>query len=214
MDRNSKVLIGVTMAFTVLALGTAFAAANAVRSAGLVSSAPAAYAFPAAELRTAKEPPKFTLENQDGEAITLEALRGKVVLLTAVFASCHEACPTIITTAKTALNKLNEAQRRDVAMVAITLDPEGDTRERRAATAKAHGLQAPLFHYVNGTDPASVLKLVEDLGWARAVAGDTGVIGHSNLFLLVDRTGKIAYTLSADGDPAWLDSALQTLLAE
>lgn len=208
MDTRQKLVMLVLLIVPLIAGGVALAA---VKSA--TSTTVEATGFPV-EYRTAKTPPPFSLADQNGEQVTLEALRGKVVVLTAVYATCHTACPTIITQAKAAINRLTEAQRAEVAIVAITLDPEGDTQERRAATTKAHGLDAPLFRYVNGDDPDAVLKLIEDLGWARAVAGDTGVIGHSNTFLLVDRAGRIAYTVTADTENDWLDRGLEVLLAE
>jgi len=209
MDRKQKILMAFLVASTLLAGGAALAAVSVLRDVRVPESG-----FPAEKLRQHKTPPAFELTDQHGEKVSLGALKGKVVVLTAVYATCHTACPSIITQAKSAVNKLSDEQRSDVTIVAITLDPEGDTQDKRAMTAKAHNLAAPLFRYVNGPDPDAVLKLVEDLGWARAVAGDTGVIGHSNLFLLVDRQGKIAYTVSADANNDWLDQALQVLLAE
>lgn len=214
MERRSMLAMVGVVGLTVLAGGVALAAASAVSGMGSGQVVITDVEFPAAAIRTAKTPPAFTLQDQHGETVTLEALRGKVVVLTAVYATCHAACPSIITQAKSAVNKLTPQQRADIAIVAITLDPEGDDQVRRAATAKAHNLEAPLFRYVNGEDPEAVLALVEELGWARAVAGDTGVIGHSNLFLLVDRAGKIAYTISADTENDWLEQGLRTLLAE
>ncbi|MBZ0136805.1 MAG: hypothetical protein K8I27_10570 [Planctomycetes bacterium] len=44
--------------------------------------------FPADKLRTAYAPPVFDLTNQDGEQVSLEKFRGKVVVMTGVYASC------------------------------------------------------------------------------------------------------------------------------
>jgi len=43
----------------------------------------------------------------------------------------------------------------------------------------------------------------------------TGVIDHSNLFILVDRQGRVSYRLTLGSrQQQWLISALQVLLAE
>ncbi len=212
MEGKQKLMMVGLLVLTLLAGGAALAAGTALHRNAQSSVEFAG--FPAAELRTSKTPPEFAFRDQNGEEVTLEALRGRVVILTAVYATCHAACPTIITQIKAAVQALPPAQRADVTIVAITLDPEGDTQEKRAATAKAHGLDAPLFRYVNGESPDAVLSVVEELGWVRAVAGETGVIGHSNLFMLVDRAGRIAYTISADTQSDWLDEGLQVLLTE
>ena len=183
------------------------------RSSGRVS-ADAAMEFPAEILRTDKAPPDFVLQNQLGEDVSVGKFAGKVVVVTAVYASCHAACPTILTQLKSALKRLPAAEQEEVAVIAITLDPDKDTQSARAMTAKSHGLHAPQFNYVNGSDPADVLKLIADFGYARTKPDEAGVIGHSNLFTVIDRRGRIAYTVSADTESKWLDDALRTLLDE
>src|SRR4051812_20514564 len=39
--------------------------------------------------------PDFTLTNQDGEALSLSALRGKVVAVTFIFTGCGNTCPLL-----------------------------------------------------------------------------------------------------------------------
>lgn len=211
---TNKPILYLSVALSVLVALAVGATAIFITTDSMQASA-ARDEFPAEQLRTAKVPPQFELANQHGEPVSLDALRGKVVMLTAVFATCHTACPTIIAEAKSAVNKLTPEQREDLAIVAITLDPKNDTEAKRKSAAEAHDLQPPLFHYVNGDDPDEVLNLVEQLGWARSVDAETGEIGHSNMFVLVDRSGKIAYTLTLDGgDRDWLGAALGELLAE
>lgn len=214
MNRTQIMLMGAMVALTLLAGGAALAAISTLQNAGVLVQDVASIEFPADELRTAKDPHPFELVNQHGDAVSLDTLRGKVVLLTAVYATCHAACPVIINQMKGAVAALTPEQQADLAIVAITLDPEGDTLEQRAMTANKHNLKAPLFNYVNGEDPAAVLSLVEKYGWARVEADAEGVIGHSNMFVLIDRSGKIAYTLSADRNVDWLTPALERLLAE
>lgn len=214
MDRKQVWLMAALTALTLVAGGAAVAAMTTLGDTPARITDAEEVAFPADDLRTAKTPPKIELINQDGEAVSLASLKGKVVIVTAVYATCHAACPTIITEMKSAVMRLTPEQRDQVSIIAITLDPKGDTLDKRAMTAKAHGLDAPLFNYVNGDDPDAVLALVEELGWARVDAGADGVIGHSNMFMLVDKAGKIAYTVSADTQVDWLNPALEVLLAE
>jgi len=44
--------------------------------------------FPAESLRTSYPAPDFTFTNQDGQQVTLSRLRGRVVVLTAVYSTC------------------------------------------------------------------------------------------------------------------------------
>ena len=57
--------------------------------------------FPAGRLRTTLSMPAFTLNNQDDEPISLSALHGRVVLVTAVYSTCTTTCPMMLTTRPT-----------------------------------------------------------------------------------------------------------------
>lgn len=170
--------------------------------------------FPAEDLRTAYTPPPVRLTRHDGAAFDLAALRGKVVLVTAVYARCGLTCPTIMAQTKQAVASLSPEERADLRVVAITLDPEHDTVERLAELANAQDVASPEFNLLTGP-PAEVESVLDALQFARRKNSETGVIEHANLFLLVDRDGKLAYRLSlGDRSQRWLESALRLLLRE
>lgn len=170
--------------------------------------------FPAEEIRTAYTPPPVKLTRHDGTAFDLAAHRGKVVLVTAVYARCGMTCPTIMGQTKQAVASLSPEDRDDLRVVAITLDPEHDTVERLAALADAQDIAAPTFSLLTGP-AAEVESTLDALQFARQKNPETGVIDHANLFLLVDREGRLAYRLSlGDRSQRWLESALRLLLRE
>lgn len=171
--------------------------------------------FPATALRTSHPPPPLALTDQDGAPVTLEALRGKVVMLTGVYSSCGLTCPRILAQGRKAVSTLTEPERRDVAVLAVTIDPEHDGRDQLAALSRAQGLAAPVYHFLWGA-PAEVDKTLDALEIARRRDAKTGQIDHANVFVLVDRFGKVAYRLSlGEGqDNKWLSDALRTLLRE
>ncbi len=170
--------------------------------------------FPAEELRTAFTPPSFTLTDQDGKTVSLESLRGRVVLVTAVYATCGFTCPMIMGQTKRSVGELDDRQRDGLSIVAITLDPEHDTPDVLAQMAKGQGISSPLYHLATG-DPKTVNGVLDGFSVARTRNPETGVIDHANLFVLIDRTGRIAYRMSlGDRQERWLVSALKLLLAE
>ncbi len=106
------------------------------------------------------------------------------------------------------------AERADLRVVAVTMDPTHDTPEVLAELAGMHGMQAPLYNLVTG-DANEVESILDAMGIIRKRDPETGVIDHANLFLLVDREGKIAYRLTlGDLQERWLASALKLLLRE
>jgi len=170
--------------------------------------------FPAEELRTRHRPPVVALTNQKGEAVELASLRGNVVMLTAVYASCPHTCPLVLQQAKRAVQAVELEEVSDLRVVAVTLDPSHDTPDVLAGLAGMHGLDAPLYNLVTGP-PEEVESTLDAMGVARTRDPETGVIDHANLFLLVDREGRLAYRFSlGERQERWLTSALRILLRE
>jgi len=170
--------------------------------------------FPAEELRTAHEPPQFELTNQLRQTVGPAAFEGNVVILTAVYASCPHTCPLILTQAKRAIAELSPEERADLRVIAVTMDPEHDTPDVLHQLAQNHGMESPLYNLVTGAS-ADVEPLLDRMEIARQRDPETGIINHANLFLLIDREGRVAYRLGlGERQQRWLTSALRILLRE
>jgi protein SCO1/2 len=170
--------------------------------------------FPAEALRTAHRPPSLHLTNQLGADVDLAELRGRVVLLTAVYEQCSRSCPAILERARRAVEEQPAEARADLRVIGVTLDPEHDEPEKLLRLARRHGLEPPLYQLVTGA-PADVEAVLDAMSVARRRDARTGVIDHANLFLLIDRHGRIAYRLAlGPRHERWLDSALRVLLDE
>jgi protein SCO1/2 len=183
---------------------------------GALGTAPpvGAAAFPAKRLRTAVPPPDFALVDQDGERVALVDLKGRVVLLTGVYASCGYACPMILQQARRAVGSVPVSLREDLTVVGVTLDSTRDTPAAMTEMARAQDVSAPLFRLVTGA-PAEVDRVLDGLGIERRRDPQTGIIDHANLFALVDREGRIAYRFTlGDLQERWLSEALVLLLRE
>ncbi len=68
-----------------------------------------------------------TLTDQAGRAHGLDMYRGHPVLITMFYASCPAACPLIIDTLRATEKDLTAAQRADLRVLMISIDPERDT---------------------------------------------------------------------------------------
>jgi protein SCO1/2 len=170
--------------------------------------------FPAEELRTAYEAPQFELTNQLRETVGPAAFEGNVVILTAVYASCPHTCPVILTQAKGAIAELSPEEREDLRLIAVTMDPEHDSPDVLNKLAKNHGMESPLYNLVTGAS-AEVEPLLDRMEIARQRDPETGIINHANLFLLIDREGRVAYRFGlGERQQRWLTSALRVLLRE
>ncbi len=203
-----KVAAAATAALVVVA--GAAAAFGAIRPARRDAVLP----FPAERLRTSFAAPDFTLTDQDGNPLTLSSLRGHPVMVTGVYARCGSTCPMLMRGARDALAALTPAERSDVRAVAITLNPEHDTPPVLAEMARAHHVSAPGFRLVTG-DPREVNRALDAFNIARTRNPATGVIDHANVFVLIDRRGRIAWRLSLGSqNRQWLPAALGILARE
>jgi protein SCO1/2 len=208
--------LGRGRALLVPVAAAALAVASAGASFGLFTAAPVhgELPFPAEALRTALPAPDLALTDQTGAPVALADLRGQVVLLTAVYASCGHTCPAILSQTKSAVAELAPDERDGLRVVAVTLDPAHDTPDVLAGLARMHGFEAPRYHLVTGA-PERVERVLDQMEVARERNAETGVIDHANVVLLLDRAGRVAYRFSiGERQQRWLTSALHVLLRE
>jgi cytochrome oxidase Cu insertion factor (SCO1/SenC/PrrC family) len=170
--------------------------------------------FPGERIRTEIEAPGFLLINQEGKPISLDDFRGQVVVITAVYAACSLACPQIIIQARDLIEELSPDEQAKLTFMALSLDPEHENRELMSEFAHYYGADTGRFHFLNG-DPEEIYSLLKRFQFARVKNPERGIIEHANLFILIDREGKIAYRLTlTDRHKAWMVAALRSLLSE
>ena len=170
--------------------------------------------FPSEALRTEKPAPAVSLLDQDGQRVELASLEGHVVVVTGIYATCFHTCPLIMAELKRSLDALTPGERADVRVLAVTLNPEHDTREVLAQTAVRYQVKTPEFSLLSGP-PSDVNATLDRLEIARTTDPMSGQINHANLFLLVDRRGKVAYRLTlGERQERWLVQALRLLTRE
>lgn len=74
-------------------------------------------------IRPRTPPAKFTLKDQDGKPVDVADFRGGPVVVTFLYTSCENECPTITQQIRGALDQLGS----DVPVLAVSVDPKGDT---------------------------------------------------------------------------------------
>lgn len=171
--------------------------------------------FPGERIRVRLALPEIPLMDQKGADFRFADLRGRVVLVTGIYAACTTACPEILLELKTILDELPAAERAELSVVALSLNPEYETAELMDLVTEARGFRHPEFRYVNGRDPVAMHDLLTSLQFSATSNLQTGVIDHANLFLLVDRSNHIAYRFTMDPrHRAWMRAGLRALLQE
>lgn len=171
--------------------------------------------FPGERIRVHLALPALSLLDQTGTPFRLADLHGRVVLVTGIYAACTTACPEILLELKKILAELPVAERAELSVVALSLNPEYETTALMNLIAQGHGFTHPEFRYATSSSPAAMHEALTSLQFSATRNPQTGAIDHANLFLLVDRDNHIAYRFTLDPrHRAWLRSALRDLLRE
>ena len=154
-------------------------------------------------------PPDFTLRDQSDRAVHLRALHGKVVLLTFLYTHCPDVCPITAANLNTALRNLG-GKRAHVAVLAVSVDPVGDTRSSVRRFIREHRL-LPQFRYLTGRQAA--LQRVWRMYSVRAVRNkNDGGVDHTLYTLLVDRGGTARVLFDSTATPRAITHDVRQLL--
>jgi len=179
--------------------------------AGCFAAGGAAAAPPAFEGGRIDNPsplPGFTLHDQSGRAVSLSDQRGKLVLLTFLYTHCKDVCPLTAQNLSGAVQLLG-AKRDDVRVLAVSVDPRGDTPRAVRHFVRVHRL-VPQFHYLIGS------KTQLEPIWRRysvtSVNRASGDIDHTLYTVLADQTGKARVLYDATATPVAVAHDLRLLL--
>jgi protein SCO1 len=133
--------------------------------------------------------PPFALIDQDGNARSLDALRGRVVLLDFIFTNCNGPCP-VSTSNRVQLQKsLPDAMRQHMQFVSISLDPLRDTPEELRRYALERGADLANWSFLTG-GPEEVDNVLRSYGVGVARGAD-GDVQHVVVSFLIDPEGRI-----------------------
>jgi protein SCO1/2 len=127
--------------------------------------------------------PDFTLANQDGRAISLSSLRGRVVLLTFLNSRCKHLCRIEGPLLGDVQRSLPEAERP--VIVAISVNPDDTSASVRTA-ARDWGWEPDDWHWLMGNP-----KQLADV-WAAYgvdVQQAPNDVLHSGALYVIDRAG-------------------------
>ncbi len=135
-----------------------------------------------------KPAPNFHLRDQFGRTVSLTAMRGHPVVLTLMQSTCTQICPGVADSIRRAVSEMGPAGR-DVDIIALSADPEHDTRASVLAFSRKHGL-LHRWHYL--TAGRATLKPIWNayhvyVAPARAPASIRQ--SHTSATFLIDPTG-------------------------
>jgi protein SCO1 len=137
--------------------------------------------------------PRVRLRDVRGGSLDTRDLRGRPYALTFLYVNCPDVCPLIGDEIARALELLG-SRARDVAAVAVSVDPKGDAPEAVRAWIRGHRLPGN-FHYLIGSERQ--LRPVWDAYYAAPQIPGRPESTHSASIWLVDAAGRWRTKFSA-----------------
>jgi protein SCO1 len=142
--------------------------------------------FAGTELSPPRKAPPIALHDAEGRAVTLAGEHGRFVLVTFLYTHCPDVCPLIAQNLNTALTRLG-ADRSRVRVLAVSVDPKGDTPAAVRAYTKRMRL-LPQFRYLIGS--RANLRTVWSAWHVATLHPSPGVVSHVTYTALVDPRGS------------------------
>jgi len=136
----------------------------------------------------------FTLYSQKG-SVSLADFRGKVVAIYFGYTSCGAVCPMSLAQISAAMKKLSRKERKKVAGIFISIDPDRDTPKQAANYAKQFdplivGLSGKLSEIKKVADQYGAVFMKVDIKSSMQYACD-----HSSYTYIVNPVGKLVKIL-------------------
>jgi protein SCO1/2 len=156
----------------------------------------------------------FRLVNQNGDSVTLDTYKDKIILVSFFFASCETVCP-----------KMNEfisqhiyrefAKDDNIQFLSFTVDPEHDSAAVLLKYAEKYGAKFPNWQFITGNrkriyDLAATSFLIPG-----AQSAHQGMF-HSNQMVLIDKDLRIRGAFETGGqlDKSGIIDAVRNLKLE
>jgi len=153
----------------------------------------------------------FRLRAGDGREVTDADYRGRWMLVYFGYTHCPDACPTALQDMATTLDGMSVEERRKVALLFITVDPERDTPAvmQDYVTAFGGGITG-----LSGT-PAQIAQVAKAYRVYYAKhprAGEEYDMDHSSIIYVMDPRGRFAANFTHESAPAAITAKLRSLM--
>ena len=158
--------------------------------------------------------PPLVLRDSLGKTVDLRQYRGKAVLVTFIYTHCPDVCPLIVSHLHTAQDKLG-AEAKHLQIVAVSVDPKGDTPRAVNAFLRAHQMTGRM-EYLVGSRPT--LENVWS-GWhivakSSPKSNSPDLVEHSALIYGISASGKVVTLYPANFKPSDIVQDVPKLAAQ
>jgi protein SCO1/2 len=145
------------------------------------------------------EPP-LALRNYKGERVNIAQYKGKAVLLTFLYTKCPDVCPLIASNLGVALNAMGPAKASKVQVIAVSVDPRGDTPKAVAVFLRRHGVAGRMQYLIGSAHELARVWKAWGVGSERD-AQQPQLVNHTGLVYGLSAQGKVTTLYAANFTP-------------
>ncbi len=136
-----------------------------------------------------RQAPPLALHNYLGQPVDIASYRGKAVLVTFLYTNCPDICPLITSQLRVALNQMGAKEAAEVQIIAVSVDPKGDTPKAVAAFLARHEMTGRMQYLIGSARELSPVWQAWGVGSERD-AQNPQFINHSGVIYGVSGTGE------------------------
>jgi protein SCO1/2 len=155
----------------------------------------------AAVLQPPAQAPPLALRNYLGKPVNIDSYRGKAVLVTFLYTNCPDVCPLITSNLRVALNMMGAAKAAKVQIIAVSVDPRGDTPKAVAAFLARHEMTGRMQYLVGSAKELARVWKAWGVGSERD-AQQPQFINHTGLVYGITGSGKRLTLYASSFQPA------------
>jgi protein SCO1/2 len=146
--------------------------------------------------------PEFplSLRNYRGQQVNIDQYKGKAVLLTFLYTHCPDVCPIIASNLAVALNKLGSAEAAKVQVIAVSVDPRGDTPAAVATFLQRHDMTGRMQYLIGSAKELGHVWKTWGVG-AEQDAQQPQLVNHTGLIYGISARGKVTTLYAASFTP-------------
>jgi protein SCO1 len=192
-------LLALVLVAGVIAL-LAVGGSSASRSSGANGSG-AGHFHAVGVLSPTRQAPPLVLRNYLGQPVNIDSYRGKAVLVTFLYTNCPDICPLITSNLRVAQNLMGTAVSSKAQIIAVSVDPRGDTPKAVAAFLARHEMTGRMQYLIGSAAELGAVWKAWGVG-SEQDAQQPQFVNHSGLIYGITASGKQETVYAADFRPA------------
>jgi protein SCO1 len=147
--------------------------------------------------------PPIALRNYLGQPVELDSYRGKAVLVTFLYTNCPDVCPLIASSLHATLELLGAAASKHVQIIAVSVDPRGDTPSAVAAFLARHRMTGRMQYLIGSARELAAVWKAWGVGSERDVT-QPQFVNHTGIVYGISASGLRTTAYAANFTPAEL----------